>query len=76
METVSISVFRANLLKYMKKVQQGEPLAITSNGEVMATVAPPVNQRKHARSELNRLSKSAVIHDVVSPTDERWDAAQ
>lgn len=74
MKNVSISEFRANLLKYLKLVQQGEPINVTSKGAVMATLTPPVSQQQAAKIKLGKLAKTAVIHDVVSPTGDSWDA--
>ena len=76
MKNVSISEFRAHLLKYLKLVQQGEPINVTSKGHVMATLTPPVSLQDAARAKLSVLATTAVIHDVVSPVDESWDALQ
>lgn len=74
MKNVSISEFRANLLKYLKLVQQGEPINVTSKGDVMATLTPPVSRQDVAKTKLGKLAKTAVIHDVVSPNEDSWDA--
>jgi len=74
MKNVSISEFRANLLKYLTRVQQGARINVTSKGNVMATLAPPVSQKQAARLKLEKLAKTAVIHDVISPVAEDWDA--
>ena len=75
MKNVSISELRANLLKYLKRVQQGEQFNVTSKGRVMATLVSPVSLQEEARAKLDELAETAVIHDVVSPVDERWEAA-
>ena len=74
MKSVSISEFRANLLKYLTLVQQGEQINITSKGKLMATLSPPVGQKAAARAKLTQLAETAVIHDVISPMDESWDS--
>ena len=74
MMTVNISEFRANLLKYLEKAKSGETLAITSHGEVLATVSPPVNKAAAAKKRLRRLAKTATLGDVVAPVDADWDA--
>ena len=76
MKNVSISEFRANLLKYLKRVQQGEAINVTSKGSIMATLTPPVSQQHAARMKLDKLAATAVIKDVVSPIGESWDALQ
>ena len=74
MKNVSISEFRANLLTYLKQVQQGEQINVTSKGAVMATLSPPVGQQESAGMQLRKLAETAKIHDVVSPSGENWDA--
>ena len=73
MKNVSISEFRANLLKYLTLVQQGEQINVTSKGNVMATLTPPISQQDAARIKLEKLAETAVIHDVISPVEEDWD---
>ena len=74
MKSVSISELRANLLKYLRIAQQGEKVNVTSKGTLLATLTPPVTQQDTARAKLRKLAKTAVIHDVVSPTGDTWDA--
>ena len=74
METVNISDFRANLLKYLEKANSGEQISVTTNGRLIATITPPTNQKELARNKLKELAKSAKILDVTSPIDESWDA--
>lgn len=74
MKNVSISEFRANLLKYLKIVQHGEQLNVTSKGTPLATITPPISQHNNSRARLKKLAKTAVIHDVLSPIGDSWDA--
>ena len=74
MHTINISDFRANLLKYLEIANAGEQISVTSNGKLLATIAPPVNQKELARQRLKTLAAKAKIHDVTSPTDCEWDA--
>ena len=74
MKNVSISELRANLLKYLTLVQQGEPINVTSKGKVLATLTPPVSQQDAAKLKLGKLAGTAVIHDVISPIEDSWDA--
>lgn len=73
MQTVNISDFRANLLKYLEKANAGEQISVTTNGKLLATIAPPLDQKKLARQELMQLAKTATIHDIVSSTEADWD---
>lgn len=74
METVNISELRANLLNYLKKAKNGHEIIITSHGETLATIVPPVDQNQQAKAKLKQLAKTAVVKDVVSPIEDEWDA--
>ncbi|MEA3544420.1 MAG: type II toxin-antitoxin system prevent-host-death family antitoxin [Thermodesulfobacteriota bacterium] len=75
MQTINISEFRANLLKYLEIASSGEQIAVTSNSKLLATVIPPINQKELARQQLKELSSTAQIHDITSPIDSEWDAS-
>ena len=74
MINVTISEFRANLLKYLKIVQHGEKINVTSKGAPLATLTPPISQYSTARQKLRKLAKTAQIHDVLSSVDTDWEA--
>ena len=74
MKQVTISEFRANLLKYLKVVQRGEQMTITSKCRLLATLIPPISQHKASREKLATLARTAVIHDVVTPVEDSWNA--
>ena len=74
METVNISELRANLLNYLKKAKEGHEIIVTSHGETLATIVPPTDQNKLAKTKLKQLAKTAVINDIVSPTNDNWEA--
>ena len=73
MEIVNISDFRSNLLKYLEKASSGCQIIVTSNGRLLATLSPPLNQRELARKQLKALASTAKIHDITSPTDAEWE---
>jgi len=73
MQTINISDFRANLLKYLETANSGEQISVTSNGRLLATITPPANQKEHAKQKLKALASTAKIHDIISPTDCEWD---
>lgn len=75
MEQVNISEFRANILKYLKRAKTGSPFSVTSNGEVLATVSSPEYLRETAQASLKELAATAKIGDIVTPTEESWDAS-
>ncbi|WP_198043426.1 type II toxin-antitoxin system Phd/YefM family antitoxin [Ketobacter nezhaii] len=74
MLTVNISELRANLLKYLEKASHGEQITVTTNGRVLATIAPPSDRKAMARKQLSELSATAKIQDVTSPLDDQWDS--
>ncbi len=76
MQNIAVSDLRANMMKIIKKIESGATLNITSRGKVVAKLVPPDNIRKSARNILNRIRKTAVIHDVVSPVDVEWKEMQ
>ena len=73
MQTINISEFRANLLKYLEVANSGEQISVTSNGKLLATITPPKNQKQQAKQKLDVLSKNAKIHDIASPVEADWD---
>ena len=74
MEKVCISTLRENLSIFLKKVQKGEVITITSRGHEMARLVPAEDKREKSREILRELGKSAVIGDILSPIDEEWEA--
>ena len=74
MQTINISDFRANLLKYLEIARAGEQISITSKGRLLATVTAPAQQRDAAKKQLKALAGRAKIHDVTTPLNEDWDA--
>lgn len=76
MEHINISELRANLLSYLKKAQAGQPFTVTSNGEVLATIASPEALRQSARKALDELACDAQADDLTECTHEPWKAMQ
>jgi prevent-host-death family protein len=74
MQTINISDFRANLLRYLEIANSGEQISITSNNRLLATVTPPIDQQELAKKQLKALASTAKFYDVTSPTNSEWDA--
>lgn len=74
MISVSITELRANLLKYLNKAHHGEPITVTSNGQALATLVAPIDQKRRAKTKLKRLSQTAKVHDVIAPIGVQWNA--
>ena len=74
MEKVGVSTFRENLTKFLKKVQNGQAIIITSRGCEMARLVPIEDKMEESRAVLRQLGKNATIGDILSPIDEEWEA--
>ncbi len=74
METIGVSKLRENLPSYIKKVQQGQTITITSHGNRIAMLVPLETEMETSRNALKKLRKTAYVGDVVSPIDEKWKA--
>jgi prevent-host-death family protein len=73
MKKIAVSTLRENLSVYLKKVQNGQTITITTRGREMAILVPVKNKRKQSTKILQDLGKSAVIGDIVSPIEEDWE---
>ena len=74
MEKVGISTLRENLSVFLKKVQKGHAITITSRGHEMARLVPIEAKREKSRAILRELRKNAFIGDILSPIHEDWEA--
>ena len=73
MEKVGISTLRENLSIFLKKVQKGQVITITSRGHEMARLVPAEDKREKSREILRELGKNAFIGDILSPINEEWE---
>ena len=76
METIGVSKLRENLPSYIKKVQQGHTITITSHGNRIAMLVPVKAEIETSRNALRKLRETAYIGDVVSPIDEQWESME
>jgi len=74
MEKVGISSLRENLTTFLKKVQKGQVIIITSRGREIARIVPIENNMEKSRGILRNVGENAIIGDILSPIDEEWDA--
>lgn len=74
MQSIAVSELRANIMKVLKRVEQGSSITITSRGRVVAKLIPPDGSLKMAEEKLALLRKTAKIYDVLSPIAENWKA--
>ncbi len=74
MEKVGVSILREKLSTFLKKVQEGQVITITSRGHEIAKFVPMEDKAKKSREMLRELGKNAFIGDMLSPINEEWDA--
>jgi prevent-host-death family protein len=74
MNAIAVSELRANLMNILKKIENGSVIDITSRGKVVAKLVPPEYNRAKAKDKLKEISKTAVVGDIVSPIDSKWEA--
>lgn len=74
MTRVSVSEFRHHLHRYLKLVAEGEQVALTKRGAVVAVLTAPEAARDAAAAQLAKLRETAVVGDVESPVDVEWEA--
>lgn len=76
MREVNVTKLRSHLQKYLTSVHKSGEILITSHGQVIARLLPPVDARGDAIRKLKELRKSSKIGDVTSPVDESWGAEE
>jgi prevent-host-death family protein len=70
---IFVSDLRQNLPAYLKRVQAGEQLQITSRGRVIARIEPEGDHAEDARQWLQALRDRVCLGDVVNPiADLEW----
>ena len=69
MTQVSVSHLRQNLPSYLKRVQEGESIQITSRGRVIARLEAEHDPALDARRWLDSLQGRVALVDVVSPLE-------
>jgi antitoxin (DNA-binding transcriptional repressor) of toxin-antitoxin stability system len=74
MTNVNVTEFRKNLPEYLNQAIGGKEIHVTRRGRIIATLSPPVDQKKAARKRLAKLCSKAEVGDVETPVDETWEA--
>jgi prevent-host-death family protein len=67
---VNITDLRQHLPAYLKRVEAGEEIRITSRGRVVARIQPEQDPAEEARLWLENLRGGVVLGDVVSPLED------
>ena len=72
---VSVTDLRQHLPDYLKRVEAGEEIRITSRGRVVARIQPEQDSAEEARLWLESLRDSVTLGDIVSPIESvQWTA--
>lgn len=74
MDQINITDLRQHLPSYLKQVQAGKALQITSHGKVIARIVPEDDPVTEARRKLQAAQGESWIGDVESPIDVEWSA--
>lgn len=74
MRKVKVTELRKHLPGYLKEVQQGNRIQITSHGRVIARLVPEPAVVEKARESLDRWAETALLGDVTSPIEDKWEA--
>lgn len=71
---VNVTQFRRQLPAFLQKARTGTPVSITSHGKVIARLVPEEDAAAAAKARLVAMRDKAVIVDVESPLDVKWNA--
>jgi len=74
--TIAAGEFKAKCLQLMEEVKSsGLHLIVTKRGEPFVEIGPlKKEQEKPFRSVVGRSRGGKILGDIVSPTDEHWNA--
>ena len=74
MTSVNITELRQHLPDYLKQVQQGKEIAITSHGKTIALIVPnrQDDKREAALKRLAALRGKMIVGDILAPLNEDW----
>ena len=75
MTSIGIRSLKNHLSKYVRRVERGERIAVTSHGRVVAEIGPPsTSRRSRKRSRYDELVATGVIRPALESGDpmEGW----
>ncbi|MBF0294048.1 MAG: type II toxin-antitoxin system prevent-host-death family antitoxin [Magnetococcales bacterium] len=73
MMQIDTAEFQAHLPDYLRRVEEGEVIRLTSRGQVFARLAPEPNETDAARKRLAMLRGSVIVGDILAPLDEEHE---
>ena len=74
MQTVNVTELRQHLPDYLKQVQEGDEITITSHGKTIARLVPDQQESKReaALKRLAAVRGTMIVGDILAPLDEEW----
>lgn len=69
MQQVKISDLRSHLPDYIKRVNAGEQLQITSHGKIVARLVPENDEVEAAQKRLDTVRGSMIVGDILESVD-------
>ncbi len=74
MKSAEITQIEKNIPELLSTIQAGRMISVTFKGREVARLVPPDNNiMETARKKLALLRKTAVVGDVLSPTEDEWE---
>lgn len=73
MREVNVTELRSHLPAYLEQAHDGNEIWVTSRGEIIARLLPPLDAKTSAKEQLKLLRKHCKVGDVVSPLNEKWN---
>ena len=75
MPEINVTELRKRLPYYLKQVEQGTELRVTSRGRVIARIIPEKDEVEAARNRLMKLRGTVIKGDIIGPVkDTDWTA--
>ncbi len=62
------------MMSYIKKIQTGESINLTSHNKVVAQLRPPSTAQADAMAQLDKIAQESQLGDVIAPIDSDWNA--
>ncbi len=74
MQQVKVTELRNHLPYYLKQVQKGTELVVTSHGKNIARLVPEISAKKKAQNRLLELRGTMIKGDILEPVGVEWNA--
>lgn len=74
MQKVNVTELRNHLPHYLKQVQKGVELQVTSHGKNIARLVPEISAKDEAWNRLLQLRGTMIKGDIVEPVGVEWNA--